>query len=404
MYMYYLCENVYIVNGAINAAIYDFNNNLLYQVSEKPKELLNKCLSGEKSFTSFEKKGINNLLEKNIITPNYVPSHNIKDIKKENETIFFSWIEITTMCNCKCIHCYEEASIESGKIMEYKDFCYAIDELQNYGVKKIQLIGGEPCILGNNILKYLDYAIGKFDDIAIYSNGTIMTDEMISYFKKNNVRVLLSVYSYNPSWHDSVTQVIGSHSKTVNTIKKLKLAGIKYRTNNILMKNICLGNKDTELYNLSTNGDIVRLTGRANVSLLNPALMKKKMITRKSFKKPINRELTAKLLKWNRCFSNRIYIACNLDVYPCVMERRILHGNLKYKKLEEIIRDDIKMLNKDYIDECSECELRYACLECRPDSLGGKITAKPWQCTYLPLKGLWQDSEELISSILDNDN
>ena len=48
--MYYLCENVYIVNGAVNAAIYDFNNNLLYQVSEKPKELLNKCLSGEKSF------------------------------------------------------------------------------------------------------------------------------------------------------------------------------------------------------------------------------------------------------------------------------------------------------------------------------------------------------------------
>ena len=37
--------------------------------------------------------------------------------------------------------------------MSFKDFEYVANELIKYGVKSVQVIGGEPLILGNNLNK-----------------------------------------------------------------------------------------------------------------------------------------------------------------------------------------------------------------------------------------------------------
>lgn len=396
--MYYLCENVYLVNGAVNAAVYDLTNNRLYQLPKPANELLHKCLKNETDFSDNEKQGIQKFIDAKIITIEYVAPHDIKELSQEIK-IDFAWLEITTKCNYKCIHCYEEATTNNGNDMDYKDFCHAIDELQEYGVRKIQVIGGEPCILGNKLLHYLDYAVGKFDAILIYTNGSLVTDEMISYFYKHNIIVLLSVYSYDHLMHDSVTQVDGSHSRTVNTIAKLKQTGIRYIAKNVIMKGVCPGNKNTDLYELNPRKDIVRLTGRANWRLLTEELLKKKLITQNSFARPLNKNFVSRVVNWHNCFGNKIYIGRDMEVYPCVMERRISHGNLRTKKLQDVIKSNIRKMNKDYIEECKECELRYACADCRPDSLGNGINEKPWQCTYSPLKGTWHDVDLHISNL-----
>ena len=399
--MWYLEKNVYLVEGKIKAAFYDFNNKRLVHVSEDAKKLLKKILDAKKNdseLTQKELEYLESLKSLKLLTREFVEPHEILDLK-EKTFIDFVWIEITTLCNLKCLHCYNEAENFCGAVMPYEDFCHVIDELVSYGIKKIQLIGGEPFCLGENIIKYLDYLDGKFDYVEIFTNGTLLNDNFIKYIKEHGIRIALSLYSYNASEHDRVTQEKGSWQKTNETIKKLKENNIPYAVKNVLMKNIKLGEKNTDFYTLNPDKDVVRLTGRASISLISKELARKRLITKKTFQRKINKAFIKRLLSGHNCFSRRLYFATDLTVYPCVMERRISHGNLRNSKLKDILNENIFSINKDKIHECRECEFRYCCFDCRPDSNGNEFYSKSWYCTYMPTSGKWQNEEKFLDGL-----
>lgn len=398
--MLYLESNVYLVDGAENAAIYDINNGELYQINKEAKHLLNKVLNNAELLVNEDEKAfINNLIDIKILTKKFVEPHDIKDLR-EDVKIDFVWIEVTNMCNLKCVHCYDEALCQTGKIMSLSDFKYIIDELTIYGIRKIQIIGGEPFLLGKDLLIYLEYCIGKFEYIEIFTNGTLIKDEYLDFIKANNIKISLSIYSYDENQHNNVTKNPLSWQKTNTAIQKLKDNNISYRVKNVLMKNVEIGTRNTALYQLSQRKDIVRLTGRAGINLLSDELLQKKLITKENVAYKITEKLVKKCISGHNCFSRRLYFSVESEVYPCVMERRISHGTIKNTHLKEIIKDDIRCLSKDYIKQCKDCEFRYCCFDCRPDSNGKEILDKPWNCTYLPLEGRWINNlNEVIEEI-----
>lgn len=393
-------SNVYLVDGAQNAAIYDLNNGELFQISKTAKELVYRILQDDETHVSQnEKEYINQLVELNLLTYKYIKPHEISELKK-NVSVEFVWIEITNMCNLKCVHCYDEALCGNGKIMQLKQFKHIVDELVEYGVKKIQIIGGEPFILGKKLQIYLNYCIGKFDYIEIFTNGTLINDEDLVYIKKNNIKIALSVYSYIEEQHNKVTKNNLSWKKTNLTIKKLQEQDIEYRVKNVLMKDLEIGEKNTSLYELSHRKDIVRLTGRANLNLISDELIRKKLITENNIIYKLKKNVVEKNISGHNCFSRRLYFSVDLNVYPCVMERRFCHGTISNNHLKDIIKDDIRFLTKDKINECCSCEFRYCCFDCRPDSNGKDKLEKPWYCTYLPLEGKWdRDIEGFIKRL-----
>ena len=247
----------------------------------------------------------------------------------------------------------------------------------------------------------LDYAIGKFEFIEIFTNGTLITDKWIDYFKTNNIRIALSVYSYDENEHDKVTTINGSHKKTITIIEKLYNKGIKYRVCNTIMKNINLGNKNTELYKLNPKKDILRMSGRGNVSLISKEQLKVKIITKDNFTKPLNKSLCQRIISGHNCFGSKLYIGTDKTIYACVMERRINHGKIT-KQHDIKLNPHILNFNKDFIDECKDCEFRYTCFDCRPDSLTDNIHDKPWYCTYNPSSGEWENVEKFIDNILNS--
>ncbi|MBQ7196670.1 MAG: radical SAM protein [Synergistaceae bacterium] len=396
--MWYLEKNVYLVYGHMKAAFYDFNRSRLIHVSKDAKELLSRVLKIETQLTQAELEYLESLKSLRLLTDDFVPPHEILELK-EKPVIDFAWIEITNFCNLKCLHCYNEAESLCGSIMRYDDFCHVIDELVSFGVKKIQIIGGEPFALGEKIIKYLDYLEGKFDYVEIFTNGTLLNDKLINYIKTHGIKIALSVYSYNAAEHDRVTQQNGSWDKTNENIKKLRENNIKYVVKNVLMKNVAIGDKNTELYELSSVKDVVRLTGRASLSLLSRELARKRLITKKTFSRRLNKVFVKRCLSGHNCFSRRLYFSTDLNVYPCVMERRIAHGNLKNFHLKDILDEKIFSMNKNKIQECRKCEFRYCCFDCRPDSNGKELDAKPWYCTYSPFLGEWNDGEKILDSI-----
>ena len=398
--MFYLSDKVYIVNGAVNSAIYDLKKGELYHIGSEISNLIIKLTEHNKiDLTDTEIKYKKELIDLGIITEDCVKKHKIEELY-ENTEIQFAWIEITNMCNMKCIHCYEEADYQKGKIMSYVDFCHIIDELVLAKIKRIQIIGGEPFILGEKIFKYLEYCNDKFDYIEIFTNGTLIKDEWFAELKRRNIRIALSVYSYNESQHNKVTKNYESWKKTNNTIKKLNDYDINYRVKNVLMKGVDLGKRNTVLYELSAKRDIVRLTGRAKLDLLSDELIKNKLITEKNLVYRINENLVRKCVSGHNCFSRRLYFDVELNVFPCVMERRICHGTIKQKSLREVLKTDIFKMNKNYVEQCKICEFRYCCFDCRPDSNGNDVFSKPWYCTYYPEKGEWEgDIEKFIENL-----
>ena len=82
------------------------------------------------------------------------------------------------------------------------------------------------------------------------------------------------------------------------------------------------------------------------------------------------------------------------------MERRLNHGVVDYNN--GITLDNaIRHFNKDKIKECNCCEYRYACFDCRPNSISGDLEEKPWYCTYKPLEGKWEDEETFLLRLTD---
>ena len=313
-----------------------------------------------------------------IVLSETIETHHIEDIAHKNSKIAFAWIEITNQCNLRCKHCYNESDAKCDNEMSIEQFKMVIDILVEKEIKSIQIIGGEPFCNKKFLREELNYAIGKFERIEIFTNGTLVTDEWFEYLSKNKICVALSVYSYDKDEHDKVTGIKGSWEKTNSTISKLKAHNIKYRVCNVLMKDVNLKNTYTDLYQLSNSKDIVRMSGRGNFSLLTDDLIKKRLITKQTFTESFNAAFCKRLVTGHNCFDSRIYISSNLDVYPCVMERRLKHCN---------------------IEKCQECEFRYVCFDCRPNSLSGKIYEKPWYCTYDSKKGVWKDVEEFVADL-----
>ncbi|MBQ3402920.1 MAG: radical SAM protein [Synergistaceae bacterium] len=397
--MYCLNSNVYLVPGKVNAAFYDFNHGRLVHINHDARKLLLRVLGhDDPPMTHEEREYLDRLDSLGLLTHEHTPPHEISELR-ENPAVDFVWVEVTASCNLKCIHCYNESDCNAGRVMPYEDFCYVIDELGAFGVRKIQLIGGEPLTLGGGITRYLDYLSGKFDYIEIFTNGTLLTESLTSYLRENGIRVALSLYSYDAGQHDRVTQVPGSWQKTNAAIRTLRDNGITYAVKNVLMKGVSLGERNTDLYTLNPMKDVVRLTGRASASLLTRELARKRLITRKSFQRRLSRGFVKRCLSGHNCFSRRLYIAADLTVYPCVMERRISHGNLRGHHLPGIINPQISAMNKDAVSACRECEFRYCCHDCRPDSNGMPIDSKPWYCTYDPHAGKWTDPEKFLDAL-----
>ena len=97
--------------------------------------------------------------------------------------------------------------------------------------------------------------------------------------------------------------------------------------------------------------------------------------------------------KWNECFAGRLCINAKGDVMPCIFARELLIGNIRNKSLIDLYREDARFFRDSYkidnVNECKNCELRYACRDCRPwaYSISGNWYAKNPYCHYKPNGG-----------------
>ncbi len=96
---------------------------------------------------------------------------------------------------------------------------------------------------------------------------------------------------------------------------------------------------------------------------------------------------------FNPCLGHQVAVDTNGDIKCCLWFDKIL-GNIESDDIKEmIIRGDFDKYweaNKNEIEICKDCELRFVCNDCRADVIkrGGDFFAKPSFCDYDPYKGI----------------
>ncbi|MBS0351047.1 MAG: radical SAM protein [Proteobacteria bacterium] len=402
MSYYKFNQDVYVVKGAVTHCIYDLFHGFLYSINQETYDLIYSLINEEDFYRSLDEERlalVNYLTEMKILVESVIKTEMVDILSlRQKPSLQFSWIEVTRKCNLACTFCYEESSPYCTERMSLNDFYSVCEQLKEVGIKRIQFIGGEPMVIKDDLKKMILHCRDDFEFIEVYSNGILINDEWAKFFKTYNIAVALSIHSYIPEEHDCLTTVKGSHKRVLRGLNFLKKHQVQYRIGTVRNTACNIGvkskNDDYELHPVEP-----KVVGRADLSQYNLEMFKRKAITKQSKSYPINKSRVITALSGHQCFIKDIYISSNLEVFPCVMERRLSHGNIKKNRLKDILNEKIRFLSKDHIEGCQNCEFRYGCFDCRPDSNGRGTYQKPWHCTYNPLEGKWYEVEEVFDRL-----
>lgn len=159
--------------------------------------------------------------------------------KLSKKRILFSVLfELTYNCNEKCQHCYVDTPYrEHFKELSTDDVKLVIDNLYRANVAEITFSGGE-IFTRKDSVEIIEYATRKGFLVNIFSNGTLLTPDMILRLSKCNIRSFQSsIYGSTAKVHDTITKINGSFEKTKEVLEMFSTLGVSTCIKTTMMKN-----------------------------------------------------------------------------------------------------------------------------------------------------------------------
>ncbi|HXH71814.1 MAG TPA: radical SAM protein [Mariprofundaceae bacterium] len=244
------------------------------------------------------------------------------------------FVELTSRCNERCIHCYADSSPEREEMLPETLARQAIDQAFELGNPYIQFTGGDP-LLHPELVELVGYARAKGGPgIEIYTNGLLLHASLLARLVPLSPRLCFSLYSCEAGVHDAITQVPGSHARTLAAIRRTQEAGLEVRIGIALMQQneaTLPATLDFLQHELGIGEESIRIdpvhgTGRG--SGVEPA-RNVRIVPRTSPHNPAAE---------NNGRSGKLAVAASGDIYPCIFSRRILLGNLNRASLPEMLQ------------------------------------------------------------------
>ena len=139
-------------------------------------------------------------------------------------------LKVTDTCNLRCTYCYNSEK-------EYKPNCVSLERFEKLltmlltGYNLIHIIwhGGEPLCAGMEFFKQamlvekkVTLRSGVKIENSIQTNGTLINDEWIKFFKQNDFRVGISFDGVNNEKYRQQTD------KTLKAMQKMRKAGLDF--------------------------------------------------------------------------------------------------------------------------------------------------------------------------------
>ena len=192
--------------------VFDVNMNEILPISAESFSFLKKCMSGEADVTASEVTEIQELCQAGYLKTESVVQKIqhpytllLKDLLERK--IPKITLQLTQRCNLRCKYCIYSEDINthqrshSNKDMQWETAKKSIDFLKEHSVDSARVnvgfYGGEPLLRFSLIKKIVAYARKSFDGkeitFTITTNGTLLNEEIISFFKREDVQLMISL-------------------------------------------------------------------------------------------------------------------------------------------------------------------------------------------------------------------
>src|SRR3989344_991127 len=184
-------------------------------------------------------------------SPEFLPSTHIenapsKDLYKTLSAPLDVQVEVTTLCNEACVHCYnfwrgakfkETANTLPDATLDKDKVLAIIDALIKNQVFRVTFTGGEPFLFRQAVIEGVRSAKKAGIDCSLNSNLTTITRKSAESLKEAGLdSVLTSLHSFDEETHDAITQRKGSFKRTLRGIKICQDAGLDIGVNMVVLK------------------------------------------------------------------------------------------------------------------------------------------------------------------------
>lgn len=235
----------------------------------------------------------------------------------------FLWLEITRRCNLACVHCYADSGphLPLTEKMTFDDWCRVIGEARAAGCRRLQFIGGEPTV-HPDLGRLLEHAtrVG-FKRCEVFTNATLVREDLVQTFKNLGVRVHFSFYSFDPAVHDRITGQKGSFERTVEGIRQLVRRRVRLGAGVILLPENGAHLRKTKKFLRRLGVDEIGTDRVRGVGRGEPFVPRARP----------EHELCG------QCWSGKLCIDANGDAHPCVFSRFATVGNVLEEGLGTIV-------------------------------------------------------------------
>lgn len=395
-------KKIVIVPGYGASGVYDLNVGAFHRLSHEAGEFLSQGLNGQTHFNEYDEElqsfiqearemGLVEILEQ----PSPREATRLEEVLRSTRKIRFAWIEVSSICNQKCLHCFlgEDLNrykhVPLGKIKEY------IDTLVSEGTRQIVLSGGEPT-LHPNIIEILDYAGKTNANLSLLSNGSsVKSREVLEAILRNDVVVKMPILGWRDS-HEKMAGLRGSFKKVISSIIAYAKAGVRLQLGTTVtsvnandVKQIArfanfmgLPLEVSPIYKIGfakNNSDVLfqhsmreliescRVSLKARAPRYPQKIKARETITQH----PTDYEsvdLREFLTDTHECGQKIIAVLSSGEVTPCLMIRNknTSMGNAQSSSLKEVLRgptreDFNNRMKLSGVVDCRGCEARYVC-------------------------------------------
>jgi radical SAM protein with 4Fe4S-binding SPASM domain len=273
------------------------------------------------------------------------------------------------------------------------------DELRAEGVEGVTLTGGEPTCR-KDFCEILLHANKVFKgQVTVLTNAALIDEAIAEALHDCQTRISISFYSHDAERADRMTGVPGSWNKVVGALKLLLKRRVEFTVNVVLSPEIRPDLTDIRSFLISLGVD-------RSMIMANPVLPAGRGCAAKADLKLLQADFPHRpfqsmafdasgRLECPTCWRNQLTVTPTGCLLFCNMLRDLPIGELKESNLSEIVSSErcqsMWGLTLDDIQGCKQCELRYACYDCRaaPFLLTGDLYQRNPLCPYDPIKGEW---------------
>lgn len=424
-----------------NEYIYDSNSNFIFNYSDLFEDILSNIENyDQENARSFLRQkypdyDIDDLIAK---TKSYrIVEKDIHDPSIQNEEFNSLWLNISHICNLRCVYCYgidgtygtQKTLMKIEDAKNIIDFWYKRLETRSKAVK-VTFFGGEPTI-NKEVIKYsVNYLNTLLGDkylikYRITTNGTIMDQELLNLFKKNNFSVTVSIdgdektHNRNRPFADGN----GSFHNAINTILSLQNVGIvNVAVRMTIVHDNVLNLEDNiqKLWDLGVKNVAINMVSSLekqfqitceDIAYLKEQVHNLAIKMMKSRKNNIYNFLLYGYLLHNRYTNNceffsdkNLLVETNGNVYPChrlVGNDKFYMGNI----FSGTYSDEKNRVHRDRSERCKNCWANKLCTSCpQINHLFNSQTDNPYNIYCDFNKILIEEGLKLYTTIQHNKN